>query len=245
MDVRVERFIVGWFTSPAGLFRAGEPMDRTVRYPVPAYLIETGEERILVDTGLAPGAIEDPGAYYGRPEIFAAFRLEQERSIAEQVDLAALTRVVATHLHWDHVGGLDLVPSSVPLVVQRREWEGGHDADVIAANHLQPRDYAAEREVVLLDGDTDLLGDGSVELLSTPGHTRGHQSVRVGDLVIGADVTHFASGLDDHRFPPFADDHDAQRRSAERLRDLRDAGATVIPGHDPEALRPGVVSARD
>ena len=117
---------------------------------------------------------------------------------------------------------------------------------VIASNHLLPRDYAdGRREVILVDGDADLLGDGSVELLSTPGHTRGHQSVRVGDLVIGADVTHFASGLDDHRFPLFADDHDAQRRSAERLRALRDDGATVIPGHDPELLVPGVVTVLD
>ena len=55
----------------------------------------------------------------------------------------------------------------------------------------------------------------------------------------GADVIHFASGLDDHRFPIFADDHEQQGRSAERLRALRDAGAQVIPGHDPEILHPG------
>ena len=80
-------------------------------------------------------------------------------------------------------------------------------------------------------------------LLSTPGHTPGHQSVRVGELVIGADVAYFASGFDDHRFPPYGDDHAAQRRSAERLRALRDSGATLIPGHDPEVIRPGPVAA--
>ena len=91
---------------------------------------------------------------------------------------------------------------------------------------------------MLVDGDHDLLGDGSVELLLTPGHTPGHQSVRVGErLVIGGDVTHFASGLDDHRFPVFADDFDAQAASAERLRALRDAGADVRPGHDPGRAR--------
>ena len=96
--------------------------------------------------------------------------------------------------------------------------------------------------MVLVDGDRDLLGDGSIELLLTPGHTPGHQSVRLGDdLILGADVTHFASGLDDHRFPPFADDHAEQRRSAERLRGLRDSGARIVPGHDPDVLRPGLV----
>ena len=96
--------------------------------------------------------------------------------------------------------------------------------------------------IVLVEGDHDLLGDGSVELLSTPGHTPGHQSVRVGeDLIIGADVTHFASGLDDHRLPIFGDDLDVQLASAERLRGLRDAGAAVRPGHDPDVLVPGPV----
>ncbi len=98
--------------------------------------------------------------------------------------------------------------------------------------------------MVLVDGDHDLLGDGSIELLLTPGHTPGHQSVRVGDgLVVGADVAHFASGLDDHRFPVFGDDQAEQRRSAERLRALRDGGAHVTPGHDPDVLLPGPVGA--
>jgi N-acyl homoserine lactone hydrolase len=106
------------------------------------------------------------------------------------------------------------------------------------------RDYAQDgREVLLIDGDCDLLGDGSIELLLTPGHTPGHQSIRIGDLVLGADVAHFASGLDDHRFPIFADDHEQQGRSADRLRAMRDAGLTVIPGHDPEILHPGPVTA--
>jgi len=34
-------FNVGWLTAPAGLLRAGEDMDESIRIPVPAYLIET------------------------------------------------------------------------------------------------------------------------------------------------------------------------------------------------------------
>jgi N-acyl homoserine lactone hydrolase len=86
------------------------------------------------------------------------------------------------------------------------------------------------------------MGDGSIELLLTPGHTPGHQSVVVGGrLVIGGDVVHYASGLDDLRLPMFGDDLDAQAESAKRLRALRDSGATVLPGHDPDLLRPGPV----
>lgn len=51
-------------------------------------------------------------------------------------------------------------------------------------------------------------------------------------------TSHFASGFDDHRFPMFADDFEAQAASAERLRSLRDKGLTVLPGHDAELLEP-------
>lgn len=59
--------------------------------------------------------------------------------------------------------------------------------------------------------------------------------------MIAVTVAYFASSLDDHRFPAFADDRAVQRDSAERLRALRDSGARVIPGHDPDVLRPGPV----
>jgi N-acyl homoserine lactone hydrolase len=127
------------------------------------------------------------------------------------------------------------------VVLQRVEWEAGHDRAAVRRNFFMPRDYAIdERRLVLVDGDHDLFGDGSIELLLTPGHTPGHQSVRVGgQLVIGGDVAHFASTLDDRRFPSFADDFEAQACSADRLCALRDGGMRVQPGHDPDVLRPG------
>lgn len=241
--MKVEMLNVGWFTAPAGIWRRGDDLERKVRFPVPAYLIETAVERILVDTGLHPGAAEDPARHYGTPDALAMFDMELEAGIAEQIDLTTITKVVMTHLHFDHAGALALLPGSVPIVLQRREWAAGHDEAAVARNFLLPADYAGvEEQVVLVDGDHDLLGDGSVELLLTPGHTSGHQSVRVGErLVLGGDVSHYASGLDDHRFPVFADDHAAQAASADRLRGLRDAGATVRPGHDPAVLTPGPV----
>src|ERR1700683_585744 len=112
------------------------------------------------------------------------FTLEQEQSVAEQIDLQTVTRVVLTHLHWDHVGGLSLLPRSVPLVIQRTEWQAGQDDAAVQRNLFFPRDYAEDgREVILIDGDHDLLGDGSIELLLTPGHPPGHQSLRIGDPV--------------------------------------------------------------
>jgi N-acyl homoserine lactone hydrolase len=244
LAISITQLNVGWFTAASGIWRRGEPMDQSTRFPIPAYLIETDEQRILVDTGLHPGAASDAASHYDGAPSVSAFELEQEQSIADQIDLATVTQVVLTHLHFDHAGGLSLLPWRVPIVVQRREWEGASSHESIARNFYLPVDYAEVGEQVrLIDGDHDLLGDGSVRLLSTPGHTPGHQSIMVAErLIIGADVTHFASGLDDHRFPIFADDHTAQAVSAERLRALRDAGATVLPGHDPEVLRPGSIT---
>lgn len=240
--MRVELLNAGWMTAPGGIWRQGEEdPQRPSRVPVPAYLIETGEERILVDTGLNPSAVADREGHYGQGPI-SFFALEQERRLDELVDLSTLTRVVMTHLHFDHAGGLELIPGSVPIVVQRAEWEGAHERAAIERNFFLPRDYAGVGErLVLVEGDHDLLGDGSVLLLSTPGHTPGHQSVRVGDLVIGGDVAHLAVTLDDRRFPSFGEDLEAQDRSAERLRALREAGARVQPGHDPDLLAPGTL----
>ena len=244
-EVTVERLIAGQMSAPAAIWRQGDDAERTATVPVPSYLIEHAGERILIDTGLHPGAATDAQAHYGGADSIAFFELEQERSVADQVDVSSLSMVVLTHLHFDHAGGLDLIPESVPVVMQRAEWEGAHDEAAVARNFYLPRDYAAadRRELVLVDGDHDLLGDGSITLLFTPGHTPGHQSIRVGDLVLGIDVAHYASVYDDLRFPPFGDDLERQRESAMRLRALRDEGATLIPGHDPDVLVPGPVSA--
>ncbi len=239
----VELLNVGWLTAPASILRQGEPRGPLLRFPVPAYIVETEQQRILIDTGLHPAAVADAAAFYGASDALDLFAFEQELTLAEQVDLDTVTMVILTHLHWDHAGGLALLPASIPLVIQRREWAAGHDRAMVKRNSYYPRDYTGEeRRLILIDGDHDLLGDGSVELLLTPGHTPGHQSVRIGDLVLGGDVVYFADGLDDHRFPLYGHDHDEQGHSADRLRGLRDAGLTILPGHDPDVLRPGPIT---
>src|SRR5580692_6622434 len=101
---RVTMLDGGAFTSPAGLWREGESMERQVRFPVPVYLIEVGEERILVDTGLNPDAAADAASHYEGADSIAFFQLEQEVPLERQVDLGSLTKLVITHLHFDHAG---------------------------------------------------------------------------------------------------------------------------------------------
>src|ERR1700742_1086835 len=125
--MRVTMLDGGAFTSAAGIWRQGESLGRMMRFPIPVYLIEVGQERILVDTGLHPGAAADADAHYGGAGSMADSRLEIDAGIDEQVDLGTVPRVVLTPLHFDHAGGLGLLPGGVPVIVQRREWEGGQD----------------------------------------------------------------------------------------------------------------------
>lgn len=162
--------------------------------------------------------------------------LDSDLTVAEQVDVNTGTHVVLTLLHFGHAGGLALLPASGPVLVQRREW---HPA-AIKRNGSLPIDYdEPEREVILVDENHDVFGDGSITLMLIPGHTAGHQSVRIGDeLVLGTDVTYFDSGLDDQRFPVYGDDHEQQVRSAARLRALCDAASASCPATTPMSSTP-------
>ena len=130
--MKVTQLDGGAFTSAAGIWRSGESLGRMVRFPIPVYLIEVGEERILVDTGLNPNAAADAASHYDGAESLGLFRLEQEVPLESQVDLASLTKVVMTHLHFDHsggttrrtkTGGLEPVFKRAKHVIQKLEWE--------------------------------------------------------------------------------------------------------------------------
>ncbi len=108
--MKVEMLNVGWMTASAAIWRRDEDPEQRTRVPVPAYLVETDNERILIDTGLHPGACADAAAFYDRPQTMGLFTLELDRPVHEQIDAATIDRVVLTHLHYDHAGGLSLLP---------------------------------------------------------------------------------------------------------------------------------------
>ena len=122
----------------------------------------------------------------------------------------------------------------------RAEWEAGADDDVAAANSFRGEEYRTGHDVVLADGEHDLFGDGLVTCIPTPGHTPGHQSLRVRladrEVVLAADCAYFAATLDGGPLPPIGHDRDLHAQSLDRLRAMRSAGATVIPGHDRAAF---------
>jgi N-acyl homoserine lactone hydrolase len=233
-------FTCGWLTGDLSLFVAGET--GRVRVPVPSYLIEHPGGMVLFDSGMHPAVQNDPAGRLG----LAASIFEVEFQPGEEirgrlesigVDPARIAFLVSSHLHFDHVGGNELIPNA-RLVVQRREWAAGHDADGIARNYFDPKDYDHGHDVLEVDGELDLFGDGRVVCFPTYGHTPGHQSLRLrldsGDVVLTGDSCYFRRTLDEMRLPSVVAEEAAMRESLEQLRILQRGGARIFYGHDPE-----------
>jgi glyoxylase-like metal-dependent hydrolase (beta-lactamase superfamily II) len=240
MDVRLFAITCGWLTGPLGSFLEGE--NGSIRVPVPAYLIDHPRGKVLFDTGLHREAGSDPAGRLGVAARIFTVHLSPGEELAARLasidcDPSAIRWLINSHLHFDHTGGNAQVPNAT-VVVQRAEWAAGRDPDQIAANAYNPRDYDLGQELLLADGEHDLFGDGSVVCVPTPGHTPGHQSLRVrtaaGDVVLTADSCYLRRTLEESRLPAFFHDREESLRSLERLRALQAAGARLVFGHDPE-----------
>ena len=229
----------GWLIGPMGNFLAGA--EGQIRVPVPSFLIDHPNGPVLFDTGMHPQTQTDAqGRLGGITRIFtvefAAGEEVSARLAALDIDAARMRYLITSHLHFDHTGGNAQIPNA-RLIVQRREWEAGHDADQIKKQFYNPRDYQLGHDVLTVDGEHDVFGDGRVVCFPTYGHTPGHQSLRLRlddrTVVLTGDACYLRRTLDEMHLPAVVDDPDAMRRSLERLRALRDAGAMIIYGHDP------------
>jgi glyoxylase-like metal-dependent hydrolase (beta-lactamase superfamily II) len=196
------------------------------------YLIKHAQGWMLWDTGV-PDAIaampdgqkpQDPRAtHWKRPKTLAS-QLEQLG-----VKPSDVTYVAVSHTHGDHVGNVGMFPQATLLVQKAEyEWPGPNNT---------PR-FKPEHPVTKLDGDKDVFGDGSVTILSTPGHTPGHQSLLVklpktGALVLSGDAVHFQDNWDHRRVPSNNVDQEKTKASMERIAGiLAKEKATLWINHD-------------
>jgi glyoxylase-like metal-dependent hydrolase (beta-lactamase superfamily II) len=137
--------------------------------------------------------------------------------------------IAISHVHPDHVGNADEFPAAT-LVIQRAEWE--------YALKLPLRPFNPEHKAQLIEGDKDLFDDGSLTILSTPGHTPGHQSLRVrlkrtGYVVLSGDAVHFESNWQHRRIPAFNADKAQSAASMEKIaRVIADTHAQLWINHD-------------
>jgi len=127
---------------------------------------------------------------------------KRPKTLAAQLDELGvkpddIKAMAVSHTHPDHIGNVEMFPSAM-LYVQKAEyeWPGADN---------KPR-FKPEHPVTQLEGDRDVFGDGTVVILSTPGHTPGHQSLfvrlaRTGPIVLSGDAVHFKSNWDNRRVP--------------------------------------------
>jgi len=170
--------------------------------PVNVFLVHHPVGLCLFDTGQTARAA-DPG-YHQRWHPYlrlARFELRPEDEIGAQlkragVDPAGVRWVVLSHLHTDHVGGVGAF-TGAEVIVSRAEWERAQGL----AGRL--RGYVPQHwplgEPHRVDGSYDLVGDGSLVVVPTPGHTPGHVALVVrdgeGGWLLGGDAAHTPAEL--------------------------------------------------
>lgn len=253
----------GMMERPAGRFAVARTLttrrkDR-IWVPVPAFLVEHPDAGpILVDTGLHPSIAIDPRQSFGRlGAAVNGFRMDHDQAIAVQlrargVQPADVPLVVMTHLHWDHASGVSEFPQAT-FVVDRREWDAAIRPRGLARGYrVSQFDYpfdwrGVDYEDRAIDSfetfgaAVDLFGDGSVRLLSTPGHTLGHQSLLLRldgrEALICGDAAYTRRTIEGDAAPLLTADEHLFGRSLKEVRRFveRTPGLVVIPGHDAEA----------
>jgi N-acyl homoserine lactone hydrolase len=227
--------------------------------PVPAFLVEhPGAGPLLVDTGFHPSVVQSVSPNLGRAaRLLYSVNMERGQTIAAHLAARGLApkdvgTAVITHLHIDHASGISELPDAT-FVVDRREWEAASHGGALQGYAPRQFDHAfhwrtIDYEAPAIDSFAtfarafDLFGDGSVRLLSTPGHTRGHQSVLLRlpegrEALLVGDAAFTRRTLAGEAEPLVLDDRHVFRRSLKEIRRYLEHTADVlaIPGHDAGA----------
>ena len=147
------------------------------------------------------------------------------------LDPANVKYVIISHAHGDHVGGAKLMQDRFhPRLVM-----GAPDWDAIEKSQNQYPKGKPKRDIVAADGQKITLGDGSVTLITTPGHTPGTLSMIFQVKDNGRPLTVAYSGGTAFNFvndvPHFDTYINSQRKMAEAA---ARAGATILMSNHSE-----------
>jgi N-acyl homoserine lactone hydrolase len=233
--------------------------------PMNVYVIEHAKGLILFDTGQDRASVTDttyfPGGFTGYIyDRLARFCIGENDTLTAQLAILGyspsdVSTAILSHLHQDHIGGLAELTGS-DLLVSAAEWaelaKPGPELRGFLRNHIQlpglkwhqvstePTDDPA---LTPFTESLDVMGDGSLMLLPTPGHTAGSVSLLVrrtgkAPLLLAGDLTYGADILLRGQLPGVGN----RRRLAVSTRKVlalaeQQPGLVVLPAHDPTAAQ--------
>lgn len=222
----------------------GQNIGKSIKFSSTCYLIKHGPDILIWDTGVPEATIGDPNGWSTLPSLIV---YHIDKTISSQLAQIGLTPadvkyVLVSHTHGDHIGNIGLFPDAT-VVMQKAEYDWINspppaDPNINTLVILARKLLGQPRRLELVTGDIDFFGDGSVRLISTPGHTPGSQSLMVhlaktGYLVLSGDVVHLESNFEHDIVPALNVDKAESIASMERVRELmKQYNATMFINHD-------------
>jgi glyoxylase-like metal-dependent hydrolase (beta-lactamase superfamily II) len=223
---------------PVSELVVGGPKDQKIDIAMVVWLIRGGGHTILFDSG------------FHRDTFLKYFPMKDYLRPDEAVKLAgvkpeAVTDVVISHAHWDHMGGIDLFPKAT-IWIQKEEyryyttdaWQPiGQHAGIDTEDVKQLVQLRAQGRVHLIDGDNVEILPG-IRAYTGPRHTYASQYLRVDGnppFVLASDNCYLYRNLSAHlASATFSDaDHAANIAAQSRMIELAGSADRVVPGHDP------------
>jgi N-acyl homoserine lactone hydrolase len=200
-------------------FNVGQPKD----FSDNCYLIKHGNDWMMWDTGFADALATIPEGVVGARNM----RTMRKKTLASQlaeigVSPDQVKYLAFSHTHSDHVGNGNMFTAAT-VYMQQAEYDAAFGPDPIKFGFATATyDKLRASKFVKLNGDYDVFGDGSVKIISTPGHTPGHQSLLVhlpktGAVVLSGDVAHFQENFDNRRVPGFNFNVEQSKLSIDKL----------------------------
>ena len=222
----------------------GENVGRSIEFSSTCWLIKHGSEWLLWDAGVPESAHNDPRGWSTLAKLIV---YHLDKTLTDQLAEIGLkprdiARVAISHTHGDHIGNISLFPNSTILMQQAEySWINSDDGPNDNVNQLMAlarKLLGTPKNFQLIDGDTDVFGDGSVTLVSTPGHTPGHQSLLVhlknsGFIILSGDVVHSEENFEKNVVPSLNTDKAQSTASMEKIRRMiATYKATLFINHD-------------
>lgn len=219
--------------------------------PVGFYVIKHPKGNIIFDTGNNDKTITDAEGWWG--PLAKGFGLKMTKDDAIPAQLAKIglkpediNYVILGHMHLDHAGNAQQFPNAT-FLVQQAELQAAFWPDPGYSIYYIPGDFQEMKKynVVRLNGDLDVFGDGSVRIFKAPGHTPGSQFAAVrlkntGTVILTSDVVYLLENLEKNLIAPIPGTWNPVDvyNSYQRVRLLQDTEhAKVFTAHDPEAFK--------